>query len=344
MKKLIKTFALILCLVLAPCTFLLTGCGNKEQNTEVDKHVEEVFTVSYKYDYARSIFTSVKEKDTIEKGTWITTLPGVVDEYCEHFLGWFVVGTDKQIKAYDVIGGDVILEARFANEGTSPVKNGIYYVYESDTPELTTAALVFNGEKVTMSMAVDPGIINSKENDVSTGTYEQVGENVLIDFGSEVNFTHGPGDILTLEADGSTTIFKLMTEEELITKEKSLLRESFGYTQGNDYAYKIIPLEVIDANGIQKVKIERYNLWATDPPTRDETFATIEGRCAVSGYGIEIEFNDERSWFGTYSYKQVTTGEHAGKIEIKLSLKYDCSYGAPGMHVESIHRTFTYYI
>ena len=31
MKKLVKTLAFMLCLVLAPCTFLLTGCGNKEE-------------------------------------------------------------------------------------------------------------------------------------------------------------------------------------------------------------------------------------------------------------------------------------------------------------------------
>lgn len=347
MRKIIRTIALMLCLIVAPCSFLLVGCGNKEDaSSNSSNNVNETFTLTISYDYDKTIFSNVKESITVKKGEWVTDLPTVVDAYADDFLGWFIVGTEKQIDNYDVIGGNATLEARFKDVGTSPVKDGTYYVLSGENSELMSASLVFDGSKVTMAMAVDPGIIYVKENeDKSTGTYEQSEENVEIDFGSAgiVNLIHGVGNSLTLDADSVTTVFKLMAEDELISAEKSLLRESFGYTQGNDYAYKIIPLEEIDANGIQKVKIERYNLWATNPPTKDETFATVEGRCAVSGYGIELEFDENHSWFGTYSFQKITTGENAGKTEVKLTFTYDCNY-IPGINVNSMNRVFTYYI
>lgn len=61
-------------------------------------------------------FNNSVDSMTIEKSCWITNLPTIKNEYSGHFLGWYIAGTDIQIKNYNFIGGDITLEARYEDE------------------------------------------------------------------------------------------------------------------------------------------------------------------------------------------------------------------------------------
>ena len=91
--------------------------------------VIDTYTITYDYGVADTFFTGVKETETIKATQWLTTLPEIIDEYKESFLGWFISGTEKQITNYDFIGGNVTLEARFDSSKFPPsglYKNGKY--------------------------------------------------------------------------------------------------------------------------------------------------------------------------------------------------------------------------
>lgn len=86
------------------------------------------FTVIFNYNYPDSLlelgynykdmFSFIPSSIELERGTWLgTRMPSFEDTVLEDcFLGWFVKGTDIQISAYEVIGGDVELVAKWSEE------------------------------------------------------------------------------------------------------------------------------------------------------------------------------------------------------------------------------------
>jgi len=79
---------------------------------------EKTYTITYEYgaDFDISdMFNNYKETQETKSNEWITGMPTPIDEYKEHFVGWFIKGTDKQIENYDFIGGNVTLEAKWEN-------------------------------------------------------------------------------------------------------------------------------------------------------------------------------------------------------------------------------------
>ena len=100
-------------------TYIITFDDNTTYSFEVINGVDgqdaeiDTYTITYDYGAVDTFFAEVKETETIKATQWLTTLPEINSEYQESFLGWFVSGTEKQIKNYDFIGGNVTLEARF---------------------------------------------------------------------------------------------------------------------------------------------------------------------------------------------------------------------------------------
>ena len=88
----------------------------------------ENFIVTFDYNYPdtlleagynyKNMFSFIPSSIELERGTWLgTRMPSFEDTVLEDcFLGWFVKGTDIQISAYEVIGGDVELVAKWSEE------------------------------------------------------------------------------------------------------------------------------------------------------------------------------------------------------------------------------------
>lgn len=129
--KILKTFAILGATLCAP--LLLSGCKKEEKKEEimnfrvrdgwiqysndgddwVNLFPSVSYTVKYEYGVSANLFKTAPYTLNLEGETWITALPQIKDEHADFFLGWFIKGTDKQIKNYDYVGGDITLEARF---------------------------------------------------------------------------------------------------------------------------------------------------------------------------------------------------------------------------------------
>lgn len=75
----------------------------------------ETYTVSFDYvkESNKLLFENVVEAPKEIRSTqWITGLPKIKDAYKDAFKGWFISGTDTQIKEYNFIGESCTLEAR----------------------------------------------------------------------------------------------------------------------------------------------------------------------------------------------------------------------------------------
>ena len=117
MKKKILLLFCAICFVL-PFTFMFTGCNNKI----------ETYNVNFDYGQAASFFETNTTSVSVNSNEWITSIPNIKDEYKDSFLGWFVKGSDTEIKNNSFIGADCILEARFDinNAQSGLYQNGKY--------------------------------------------------------------------------------------------------------------------------------------------------------------------------------------------------------------------------
>ncbi|MBQ8909192.1 MAG: leucine-rich repeat domain-containing protein [Clostridia bacterium] len=103
-KKMLLTGILAVGLVVPG--IVMIGCGHKVDN-------DATYTITYDYGKALKFFKVTQESQTIQSNEWLTDMPAIRSEYEDAFKGWFIAGSDKQIKNYDFVGGDVTLEARF---------------------------------------------------------------------------------------------------------------------------------------------------------------------------------------------------------------------------------------
>ena len=150
------------------------------------------YTINYEYGCIPTIvgqFSNYKINQEIKSYEWITDMPSLdVGEYAEDFLGWFIKGTDRQIKEYDFIGGDVTLEEKWNIESTEMANRlckGVNVVYENDT----YVAYTLNEEEIVVPKYYDNG-----EN----------GEKIVTIVDSEI-YDHSNTTKVTLQ-EGLTTI------------------------------------------------------------------------------------------------------------------------------------------
>ncbi|MGN1200746.1 MAG: leucine-rich repeat domain-containing protein [Candidatus Caccovivens sp.] len=117
MKKKILMCLCAVCFIL-PIAFMLAGCNNKT----------ETYNVNFDYGKATSFFETNITSVSVNSNEWVTTIPKIKDAYKDSFLGWFVKGSDTEIKNNSFIGADCTLEARFdINEAPSGLyQNGKY--------------------------------------------------------------------------------------------------------------------------------------------------------------------------------------------------------------------------
>ena len=137
MKKKILLLLCAVCFVL-PIAFILTGCNNKT----------ETYNVNFDYGKATSFFETNTTSVSVNSNEWITTIPNIKDEYKDSFLGWFVKGSDTEIKNNSFIGADCILEARFdINEAPSGLyQNGMYVMTWEEITTMYPETFVEDGE------------------------------------------------------------------------------------------------------------------------------------------------------------------------------------------------------
>lgn len=102
MKKKILMCLCAICFIV-PISFMLVGCNNSQ----------ETYNVNFDYGKAVSFFESSETSASVLSNEWITTIPNIKDEYKDSFLGWYVQGTDTEVKNYSYIGANCTLEARF---------------------------------------------------------------------------------------------------------------------------------------------------------------------------------------------------------------------------------------
>ena len=74
------------------------------------------YTITFDYSVAEAeiedYFDGIVDSLQIESNQWLTDLPTIKPAYANVFEGWFIQGTDREVRNYDFIGGDVTLEAR----------------------------------------------------------------------------------------------------------------------------------------------------------------------------------------------------------------------------------------
>ena len=85
--------------------------GDKGDDATFVKHTVEFDFANIGYFFESNNVTSV----SINSTQWLTNLPKVKTKYKDYqdYIGWFIKNTDKQIRDYDFIGADVVLEARY---------------------------------------------------------------------------------------------------------------------------------------------------------------------------------------------------------------------------------------
>jgi len=107
------------------------------------------YTITYEYFAAIDYFDNVIESKTIKSTEWLTGLPTIKPEYSECFLGWYIIGTDKQIGEYDFIGGNVTLVPKFDISKNAPA--GLYQqgsLYETWSDIVTAYPNAFDGNEI----------------------------------------------------------------------------------------------------------------------------------------------------------------------------------------------------
>lgn len=104
MKK--KILTLFSVLFILPSFLFIVGC-EKEVLDQVK------YSITYNYGEARNMFSNPVDTNSVEPNTYLESMPTIKDEYKTVFKGWFIEGTDKKIGLYDIISGDLTLEARF---------------------------------------------------------------------------------------------------------------------------------------------------------------------------------------------------------------------------------------
>ncbi len=98
--------------------------GSFEEWQAIISQGYKLYTVTYDYGVATDLFDNVLTKKTIVSNERLTDLPTITANYKNSFLGWFVEGTDTQIKELDHLDGSVTLEARFKVDNSS--LSGLY--------------------------------------------------------------------------------------------------------------------------------------------------------------------------------------------------------------------------
>ena len=85
--------------------------GDKGDDATFVKHTVEFDFANIGCFFESNNVTSV----SINSTQWLTNLPKVKTKYKDYqdYIGWFIKNTDKQIRDYDFIGADVVLEARY---------------------------------------------------------------------------------------------------------------------------------------------------------------------------------------------------------------------------------------
>ena len=82
------------------------------------------YEVYYDYQGFETLFDYTPESQIVETSEWIVGMPGLKDTG-DAFMGWYIQGTNKKIENYDYIGGDVVLEPRFASLPGGIYENGV---------------------------------------------------------------------------------------------------------------------------------------------------------------------------------------------------------------------------
>ena len=93
MKKRILMLLCVICFVF-PIAFMLTGCNDKTES----------YNVKFDYGKAVAFFETDTTSVSVKASEWITNIPSIKDEYKDSFLGWFVQGSDTEIKNNSFIG------------------------------------------------------------------------------------------------------------------------------------------------------------------------------------------------------------------------------------------------
>ena len=154
--------------------------GTDGKDAEIDTYI-----ITYDYGVADTFFADVKETETIKATQWLTTLPEINSDYEESFLGWFISGTEKQIKNYDFIGGNVTLEARF------DVKIAPAGLYQNGKYVTTWENLIKSSSGYTVSPVLkryDGHIVFDKSvTEISMGAFEQQNELTGITINSNIS-------------------------------------------------------------------------------------------------------------------------------------------------------------
>lgn len=145
MKKKLLCFIFAFCLII-PAIFCLSACGK-------EKKQETIYSIVYDYGEARDIFSDVVDSMSLKPNEYLTSMPTINEEYSSVFKGWFIQGTDKRVDLYDIIHGDITLEARFdTNSLLTP--SGLYlngkYVKTWETLK-TEYSAAFSGDNTIRS-------------------------------------------------------------------------------------------------------------------------------------------------------------------------------------------------
>ena len=118
MKKLITTLALVLCLVLAPCTMLLTGCKNKE-DTPQD---EEITVKNYlTTDETWAIYSEVENNIKYDQ------MPG-----CDNMSVAFSVPANYSAPSkvdYCKVNGSFVMYSEGVNQSTNTTESQVSFKY-----------------------------------------------------------------------------------------------------------------------------------------------------------------------------------------------------------------------
>ena len=211
---------------------------------------EETKTYTITYDYGagygiedtsdnihQSVFSSnVPQTETIKEGELLQDLPSPLWPYQESFKGWFITGTDKQICEYDLISGDITLEARFdytSNCAPSGLYNNGKYIKR-------WKQLIDEEEIIITNGTLTNCIIDSGDLKISTAV-TSIGENA---FSKNQHFLTGvaiPGTIEEI-GEGAFSRCNLLTNVTIFQNEF----DANGYS-----------LRIIEANafyGCEKLK------------------------------------------------------------------------------------------
>lgn len=138
-SKLLAGLAVTGAILCSPLLF--SGCG-KDNSYKVNYNYG--FQVGQNTNFAfEDIFDNYTTSQKVEKGKWITSIPKLKDSVCAEFEGWYIEGSDKQIKDYDYISEDITLVAKWKQQPSGLYSNSNIYektwkeLYDTQHPSLT---------------------------------------------------------------------------------------------------------------------------------------------------------------------------------------------------------------